>query len=133
MQKSSNLYELVELSHDLSESRLSNADISPTKINERTWNYWHIAALWVGMSVCVPTYMLAASMISAGMNWWQSLFVIFLGNFIVLIPLVINAHAGTKYGIPFPVYVRSSFGTMGAHIPSILRSPCFRRAASKRQ
>ncbi|MCH8127581.1 NCS1 family nucleobase:cation symporter-1 [candidate division KSB1 bacterium] len=122
MRKPSNLYELVELSHDLPESRLSNADISPTKISERTWNYWHIAALWVGMSVCVPTYMLAASMISAGMNWWQSLFVIFLGNFIVLIPLVINAHAGTKYGIPFPVYVRSSFGTMGAHIPSILRS-----------
>ena len=122
MRKPSNLYELVELSHDLPESRLSNADISPTKISERTWNYWHIASLWVGMSVCVPTYMLAASMISAGMNWWQSLFVIFLGNFIVLIPLVINAHAGTKSGLPFPVYVRSSFGTMGAHIPSILRS-----------
>ena len=96
--------------------------IAPIKIRDRTWNYWHVAALWVGMSVCIPTYMLAASMISAGMNWWQSLFTIFLGNLIVLIPLVLNAHAGTKYGIPFPVYVRSSFGILGAHIPSILRS-----------
>jgi NCS1 family nucleobase:cation symporter-1 len=111
-----------ELTEDLPESRLSNADIAPTKIRNRTWNFWHIAALWVGMSVCIPTYMLAASMISAGMNWWQSLLAIFLGNFIVLIPLILNAHAGTRYGIPFPVYARSSFGTMGAHIPSVLRS-----------
>ncbi len=114
--------QLVELDQALPDSHLSNADIAPTPIRERTWNQWHIASLWVGMSVCIPTYMLAASMISAGMNWWQSLLAILLGNAIVLIPLVLNAHAGTKYGIPFPVYVRSSFGTVGAHIPSILRS-----------
>ena len=113
---------LVELETDLPESSLSNADIAPTKISERSWNQWHIASLWVGMSVCIPTYMLAASMISAGMNWWQSLLAIFLGNAIVLLPMILNAHAGTKYGIPFPVYVRSSFGITGAHIPSLLRS-----------
>lgn len=113
---------LVELQETPPESRLSNADLAPTPIQERTWSVWHIAALWVGMSVCIPTYMLAASMISAGMNWWQSLLTILLGNLIVLIPLLLNGHAGTKYGIPFPVYARASFGISGAHIPSLLRS-----------
>jgi nucleobase:cation symporter-1, NCS1 family len=101
---------------------LSNRDLAPVPSDARTWNVWHIASLWVGMSVCIPTYMLAASMIGAGMNWWQSLLAILLGNAIVLLPLVLNAHAGTRYGIPFPVYARAAFGTAGAHVPSILRS-----------
>lgn len=114
--------ELVELDEALPDSALCNADIAPTRIAQRTWNLWHIASLWVGMSVCIPTYMLAASMINAGMNWWQSLLAIFLGNAIVLLPLVLNAHAGTRYGIPFPVYVRAAFGIRGAHIPAVLRA-----------
>jgi nucleobase:cation symporter-1, NCS1 family len=101
---------------------LTNPDLAPVPPEGRTWNLWHIASLWVGMSVCIPTYMLAASMIDAGMNWWQSLLAILLGNAIVLVPLVLNAHAGTRYGIPFPVFARASFGTVGAHVPSILRS-----------
>ncbi len=101
---------------------LSNEDLAPVPPERRTWNLWHIASLWVGMSVCIPTYMLAASMIDAGMTWQQSLAAILLGNGIVLIPLVLNAHAGTRYGIPFPVFARASFGTVGAHVPSLLRS-----------
>ncbi|MFQ5549727.1 MAG: NCS1 family nucleobase:cation symporter-1 [Gemmatimonadales bacterium] len=106
----------------LPSGNLLNDDIAPSGSTKRTWNLWHIASLWVGMSVCIPTYMLAASMIQSGMNWWQSLLAILIGNAIVLVPLVINAHAGTKYGIPFPVYARASYGTVGAHVPSILRS-----------
>jgi NCS1 family nucleobase:cation symporter-1 len=89
---------------------------------ERTWNLWHIASLWVGMGVCIPSYMLASSMIGAGLSWRSSLFAIFLGNAIVLVPLVINAHAGTKYGIPFPVFARAAFGVRGTHVPSLLRA-----------
>jgi NCS1 family nucleobase:cation symporter-1 len=107
---------------DRPDPRLINDDLAPTAVAERTWNLWHIASLWVGMSVCIPTYMLAASMIDAGMNWWQSLLAIVLGNAIVLVPLVISAHAGTRYGIPFPVFARASFGVSGAHVPSLLRS-----------
>lgn len=103
-------------------SGLLNPDIAPTRPDQRTWNLWHIASLWVGMSVCIPTYMLAASMIDAGMTWQQSLVAVLLGNAIVLAPMVINAHAGTRYGIPFPVYARASFGTGGAHIPALLRA-----------
>jgi NCS1 family nucleobase:cation symporter-1 len=103
-------------------SALSNEDLAPVPPDRRTWNLWHIASLWVGMSVCIPTYMLAASMIGAGMTWVQSLLAILLGNAIVLVPLVINAHAGTRYGIPFPVFARASFGIAGAHVPSLLRS-----------
>lgn len=106
----------------LPSGRWINADLAPTPPHSRTWNTWHLAALWVGMSVCIPTYMLAASMIESGMTWWQSLAVIFLGNAIVLVPLVINAHAGTRYGIPFPVYARASYGLSGAHVPSLARS-----------
>jgi nucleobase:cation symporter-1, NCS1 family len=101
---------------------LANADLAPTSAAERTWNVWHIASLWVGMSVCIPSYMLASSMISAGLGWRWSLFAVFLGNAIVLVPLVINAHAGTRYGIPFPVFARAAFGTRGTHVPSVLRA-----------
>src|SRR5271163_2836360 len=80
------------------------------------------AALWISMSACIPTYMLASSLIGGGMNWWEAVLTIFLGNLIVLVPMVMNAHAGTKYGIPFPVYCRASFGTTGANVPALLRA-----------
>jgi NCS1 family nucleobase:cation symporter-1 len=101
---------------------LVNKDLSPTTPAERTWNLWHIASLWVGMSVCIPSYMLASSMIGAGLGWRASLVAILLGNAIVLVPLVINAHAGTRYGIPFPVFARAAFGIRGTHVPSMLRA-----------
>jgi nucleobase:cation symporter-1, NCS1 family len=114
--------DLVELAEPLPPGPLANADLAPTPLTARTWGRWHIASLWVGMSVCIPSYMLAASMIQAGMTWWQSLFAIVLGNAIVLVPMLINAHAGTRYGIPFPVYARASYGIRGAHLPALLRA-----------
>lgn len=113
---------LVELVARLPDSDLVNVDIAPTGIAERTWNLWHIASLWVGMSACIPSYMLASSMISAGMGWRAALLAIFLGNAIVLVPLLLNGHAGTRYGIPFPSFARASYGTVGAHVPALLRS-----------
>src|SRR5450759_1313984 len=115
--------ELVEV--DLSsvdDSPLINKDIAPTKISERKWGTYDMAALWISMSACIPTYMLASSLISEGMNWYQAVLTVFLGNVIVLIPMILNAHAGTKYGIPFPVYCRASFGVRGANIPAMLRA-----------
>lgn len=102
--------------------QLINDDLKPVPTSKRTWNRWHFAALWVGMCVCIPTYMIAASMIGAGMNWWQALFTVFFGNLIVLIPMILNAHAGTAYGIPFPVFARASFGVLGANLPAMLRA-----------
>src|SRR3989304_2156316 len=102
--------------------QLINKDLSPTKISQRSWSTYNIAALWIGMSVCIPTYMLASGLIAGGMNWWQALMTIGLGNIIVLIPMVLNAHAGTKYGIPFPVLARASFGTNGSNVPALLRA-----------
>lgn len=101
---------------------LSNDDLAPIPAGRRTWTVWNYAALWISMAACIPTYMLASSLIGGGMNWWQAVLTIFLGNLIVLIPMVLNAHAGTKYGIPFPVYCRASFGTRGANIPAVLRA-----------
>jgi NCS1 family nucleobase:cation symporter-1 len=103
-------------------SSLSNPDLAPTTQAQRTWSTWHIAALWIGMAVCIPTYTLAASMIDKGMSWWQALLTVALGNLIVLIPMVLNGHAGAKYGIPFPVLMRASFGTRGANIPALARA-----------
>lgn len=103
-------------------NHLINSDLAPTHPQSRTWSKWHLAALWVGMSVCIPTYILAASMIEIGMTWWQSVLTVFIGNLIVLVPMILMGHAGTKYGIPFPVLARASFGTSGAHIPAIARS-----------
>jgi NCS1 family nucleobase:cation symporter-1 len=112
----------VEVTEPLPSGRLHNADLAPTPRGARTWSRWNIAALWVGMSVCIPTYMLASSMILAGMSWRMAIFTILLGNAIVLIPLALNGHAGTKYGVPFPAFARAAFGTRGAHLPSLLRA-----------
>ncbi len=113
---------LVELEGPLPDSRYVGPDLAPTGVARRTWNTWHLAALWVGMSVCIPTYMLAAALIQAGLDWRWALAAILLGNAIVLVPMVVNAHAGTRYGIPFPVYARAAFGLRGAHVPALLRS-----------
>jgi nucleobase:cation symporter-1, NCS1 family len=103
-------------------SPYNNHDLAPARLAERKWATRDIAALWISMSACVPTYTLASSLIEKGMSWWQAVLTIFLGNTIVLLPMVLNAHAGTKYGIPFPVYCRSSFGVLGANVPAILRA-----------
>lgn len=107
---------------DLTQSSLYNDDLAPVPASGRKWGMFSFAALWISMSACIPTYMLASSLIGGGMNWWQAVLTIFLGNLIVLVPMVLNAHAGTKYGIPFPVYCRAAFGTAGANVPAILRA-----------
>ena len=115
--------EIVEVDlSSIADSSLINDDIAPTKISERKWGTYDIAALWISMSACIPTYMLASSLISEGMNWYQAVLTVFIGNAIVLVPMILNAHAGTKYGIPFPVYCRASFGVRGANIPAMLRA-----------
>ena len=101
---------------------LQNEDLAPIQPQQRTWNTWNYAALWISMSLCIPTYMLASSLIEGGMNWWQAILTIFLGNSIVLLPMILNGHAGAKYGIPFPVLARASFGVKGANIPAMLRA-----------
>jgi len=105
-----------------SNSSLYSEDLAPVPLSERSWNTWNYAALWISMSLCIPTYMLSSSLIEGGMNWWQAILTIFLGNTIVLIPMLLNGHAGAKYGIPFPVFARASFGTKGANIPALLRA-----------
>jgi NCS1 family nucleobase:cation symporter-1 len=102
--------------------RLYNDDLAPTTAARRTWGTYNYIALWFSMSMEVTTYMLASSLIAGGMNWKQAIFTILLGNLIVLVPMLLNAHAGAKYGIPFPVFVRASFGTRGANIPAMLRA-----------
>ena len=106
----------------IAQSKLFNADLAPVPASARKWGLLSFVALWISMSACIPTYMLASSLISGGMNWWQAVLTIFLANVIVLIPMILNAHAGTKYGIPFPVYCRAAFGTLGANVPAILRA-----------
>ena len=106
----------------LEDSHLYNADLAPVPASQRTWSVWNFAALWISMSACIPTYMLASSLIGGGMNWSEAVGTIFLGNLIVLAPMILNAHAGTKYGIPFPVFCRASFGTTGANVPALLRA-----------
>ncbi|HYG63824.1 MAG TPA: NCS1 family nucleobase:cation symporter-1 [Thermoanaerobaculia bacterium] len=113
--------DLYELRQPPTDPRLSNADLAPTSVTQRTWTTYHVASLWVGLAVCIPTYILAAGMVDGGMSWWQAMLTILLGNLIVLVPMVLIAHAGTRFGIPFPVLARASFGTSGAHVPSILR------------
>jgi NCS1 family nucleobase:cation symporter-1 len=103
------------------EGELSNADLAPTEVKQRTWSTYHVASLWVGLAVCIPTYILAAGLVDGGMSWKQAMLTILLGNLIVLVPMIAVGHAGTRYGVPFPVLARAAFGTRGAHVPAILR------------
>jgi NCS1 family nucleobase:cation symporter-1 len=104
------------------DSSLINDDIRPVPLEARHWSMWSMASLWVGMVVCVPSYTIAAGLITQGMNWLEALVTILLANTVVLIPMVLNGHPGTKYGIPFPVLARAAFGIRGAHVPSLLRA-----------
>ncbi len=101
---------------------LINPDLAPVPADQRTWTWWHIASLWIGMAICIPTYTLASSLVERGWSWQAAVASVILGNFVVLIPMVLNSHAGTKYGIPFPVLARSAFGVRGANVPAILRA-----------
>src|SRR4051812_4701132 len=112
----------VEVSIEIEHSTLYNKDLAPVPRARRTWRVGSFAALWISMSACIPTYMLASSLIGGGMNWSQAIATIFLGDVIVVIPMGLNAHAGARYGIPFPVLCRASFGTGGANLPPPLRA-----------
>jgi NCS1 family nucleobase:cation symporter-1 len=114
--------DFVEVTEDLSHSPLWNPDLAPTPLSRRTWSTYHFAALWIGMSVVITTYTLASGLMQQGMTWSQAMLTILLGNVIVLIPMILNAHAGTKYGVSFPVLCRASFGVRGANVPAILRA-----------
>jgi NCS1 family nucleobase:cation symporter-1 len=113
--------ELRDLS-TISGSPLYNEDLAPVPVEKRDWTTYNYAALWISMAHCIPTYMMASGLISAGMNWWQALFTILLGNTIVLAPILLNSHPGTKYGIPFPVFARAAYGTIGSNLPAIMRA-----------
>lgn len=117
------LYELTDSARaELSSSKYYNEDLAPTTLSQRTWTTYHIASLWIGMSVCIPSFTMASSLVVLGLSPWLAVFNVALGNLIILIPIQLNSHAGTKYGIPFPVFARLTFGSIGAHIPSISRA-----------
>ena len=107
---------------DISASPLYSEDLAPVAPSARNWTTWNYTSLWIGMAVCIPTYMLAGSMIREGMNWWQATLTILLGNLIVLLPMILNAYAGAQYGLPLPVLLRASFGTRGAVLAALLRA-----------
>jgi nucleobase:cation symporter-1, NCS1 family len=104
------------------DSSLTNDDLAPTTPAQRTWGTYNYIALWFSMSMEITTYQLASSLIAKGMDWKQAVGTVLLGNLIVLVPMLLNAHAGAKYGIPFPVFIRAPFGVRGANIPAILRA-----------
>jgi nucleobase:cation symporter-1, NCS1 family len=103
-------------------SPLYNHDLAPVPLAKRNWTTFNYAALWVSMAHCIPTYMLASGLMTSGMNWWQALITILLGNTIVLAPILLNSHPGTKYGIPFPVFARAAYGTLGSNVPALMRA-----------
>src|SRR2546421_12007849 len=112
----------AEAAQEISRSPLYNEDLAPVPVARRNWTTYNYAALWISMAHCITTYILASGLISAGMNWWQALITILLGNTIVLVPILLNSHPGTKYGIPFPVFARAAYGTFGSNLPALMRA-----------
>src|SRR5438105_15689508 len=110
------------LSPRVQASPLYNPDLAPVPPERRTWSTYNFAAPWISMAHCIPTYMLASGLIGEGMSWRQALVTILLGNVIVLVPILLNSHPGTKYGIPFPVFARAAYGTRGSNVPALMRA-----------
>ena len=113
--------ELVDTGR-IEKSPLFNKDLAPVAVADRNWTTYNYAALWISMAHCIPTYMLASGLMASGMNWWQALVTILLGNTIVLVPILLNSHPGTKYGIPFPVFARAAYGVIGSNLPALMRA-----------
>jgi NCS1 family nucleobase:cation symporter-1 len=119
--------DIVTLTADAAREVSGNAelwsdDLRPCTRAEHSWGPGRFASLWIGMCICIPTYSLASGMISLGMNWWQATLTIFVGSAVVLAPILLVAHAGTRYGFPYPVFARLWFGTRGTHVPSLARA-----------
>jgi cytosine/uracil/thiamine/allantoin permease len=114
-------HDIVQLTEDVSQSPLYSPDLAPVPEQNRTWNKWNLAALWVGMAVCIPTYLLASYMMKSGLSWQAALIIIGLANLVITLPMALNGHAGVRYGVPFPVIGRVAFGTKGIYIPSFVR------------
>src|SRR5256885_535759 len=112
----------AEALEEIRQSPLYNEDLAPVPVSRRNWTTYNYAALWISMAHCIPTYMLASGLIASGMNWWQALLTVALGNTIVLAPILLNSHPGTKYGIPFPVFARAAYGTIGSNLPALMRA-----------
>ena len=106
----------------MNDAALINPDLAPVAPERRTWNWWHIASLWIGMAICIPTYTLASGLVDQGWTWQAAVGAVVLGNLVVLVPIALNSHAGARYGIPFPVLARASFGVLGANVPALLRA-----------
>ncbi|RRN62890.1 NCS1 family nucleobase:cation symporter-1 [Caulobacter sp. 602-1] len=104
------------------DSDLWNEDLAPTSQAQRTWRWRHFAALWLGMVICVPAYMLASGLIEQGMSAGQAVLTVLLGNLVVLIPMLLIGHAGARWGVPYAVLARASFGWKGARIPAVARA-----------
>src|SRR5439155_8976829 len=113
--------ELIDLA-SIQGSPLYNHDLAPVPASRRNWTTYNYAALWISMAHCIPTYMLASGLMAQGMNWKQAIFTILLGNSIVLVPILLNSHPGTKYGLPFPVFARAAYGTVGSNLPALMRA-----------
>src|SRR3954466_14156810 len=111
-----------EALRDIERSPLYNEDLAPVGVARRNWSTYNYAALWISMAHCIPTYMLASGLMDKGMSWSQALWTILLGNLIVLVPILLNSHPGTKYGIPFPVFARAAYGTRGSNVPALMRA-----------
>ncbi len=121
--KVAGLYELTGDACDtIRSSPYYNEDLAPTPVEKRTWNTYSMASLWIGMSISTSAWMLPAGLVAVGFSWWEAILTVTLGNIAVLIPIILNAHAGTKYGIPFPVFARLSFGVRGSNIAAIARA-----------
>lgn len=120
--ESGGLFELTDAARaELVSSKYYNEDLSPTSVSQRTWTTYNITALWIGMAICIPSLSLSSALIGLGVSPWLAVINVALGNLIVLIPIQLNSHAGTKYGIPFPVFARLTFGSSGSHVPTVLR------------
>jgi len=115
------MLDLQQVQKDIKDSPLYSEDLAPLPHERRTWTTFDIAALWVGVAVCIPTYLLASYMIRAGLSWWEAILIVIIGNVIITVPMVLNGRAGVKYGLPFPVLARSAFGIRGVHVATLLR------------
>ena len=103
-------------------SPYANPELGGVPLSKRTWTTYNYIAIWMGMSHCVTSYLLASGLIVLGMSWLQAFLTITIANFVVLIPMILKGRAGCLVGIPFPVFSRAFYGIRHENLAALLRA-----------
>ncbi|PSU30541.1 allantoin transporter [Photobacterium lutimaris] len=102
-------------------SRGYNSDLLPKPTEKRTWRALNYFTLWQGSVHNVPNYVAVGGFFMLGLSTAGIMAAILLSGAVIALAMILNGAPGSKYGIPFSMLLRASYGVKGALFPGVLR------------